>query len=76
MEDKFKGAYYAGYEVFDLKKMTDNDIKYGNHLLLQIGRGGIDVYKIMKLSEAYAAYGYFWVRDNLNNNHIIVRKRA
>lgn len=74
--NKFKGCYYSNYEVCDFKKMTDNDIKYGNHLLLQIGRGGIDVYKIMKLSEAYKVYGYFWARDNLNNNHVIVKERA
>ena len=70
--DKFHGSYYAGYSVCDFKKMTDNDIKYGNHLLLQIGRGGIDVYKIMKLSEAYAAYGYFWIRDRLSNNDYVI----
>ena len=74
--DKFKGCYYSNYQVCDFKQMTNNDIKYGNHLLLQIGRGGIDVYKIMKLSEAYNAYGYFWVRDSLNNNHIIIKERA
>lgn len=70
--DKFHGSYYAGYLVCDFKKMTDNDIKYGRHLLLQIGRGGIDVYKIMKLSEAYAAYGYFWIRDRLSNNDYVI----
>ena len=73
--DKFHGSYYAGSEVCDFKKMTDNDIKYGRHLLLQIGRGGIDVFKIMKLSEVYAAYGYFWVRDRLNDNHVIVLEK-
>ena len=70
--DKFHGSYYAGYQVCDFKKMTDNDIKYGRHLLLQIGRGGIDVYKIMKLSEAYAAYGYFWIRDRLSSNDYVI----
>lgn len=76
MDEKFKGYYYSGYEVFDFKKMTGDDIKYGNHLLLQIGRGGIDVYKIMKLSDVYRVYGYFWIRDRIGgNDYVIVRER-
>ena len=73
MEDKFKGYYYSKYKVIDFDTLERNDIVNGDHLLLEIGRGGIDVYKIMKLSEVYKHYGYFWIRDRINLGFVIVQ---
>lgn len=73
--DKFKGAFYAQMKVVKFEDLTRGDIINGDHLLIQIGRGGIDVYKVFQLAEAYKNYGYLWIQERMRDNHIILQKR-
>lgn len=74
--DKFKtSSYILEYEKVDFKDLTREDIVNGEYILLQMGRGGIEVYKIMILYDAYVNYGYLWIRDRCAEDHIIINPK-
>ena len=74
--DKFSGATYMyTCKYTEFESLERADIINGNHLLLRLGRGGIDVIEIHSLAAAYSAYGYYWLQARVQDGYVVMNPK-